>query len=72
MSEQMYFVSREDGYLYGYEDKSCASANWVGDKGNLIRMTMPVAEKLFGDRLAMLTLVPVYKSDKLGYVTIPE
>lgn len=55
MKEKLYYVGRADGYLYGYLDDH--TAQWLGDEGTPIKMTMAVAEKLFGEKLQEYTLV---------------
>jgi len=47
--DKLYFVGRKDGYLYGYLKENDGVAQWLGDEGTPIKMTMAVAEKLCGN-----------------------
>jgi hypothetical protein len=54
--DDMYSVGREDGYLYGYLVEN-GPAQWIGDIGTPIKMTMEVTKKLLGDKFEDYTLV---------------
>jgi hypothetical protein len=55
----MFFVGRKDGYLYGYLNENDHTAQWVGNEGTPIKMTLEVAQKLFGVRLIDYELILV-------------
>jgi hypothetical protein len=55
--KQMFFIGRKDGYLYGYPSNNDRVVDWIGDKGTPIKMTIEVAQKLFGEHLIDYDLI---------------